>query len=104
VIDLSCKLNCHTKPWYIVRQGVFYGKTKLTVRVSRDLLERAKRYARAHDTTLTRLVSEYLRRLGAQYGPLSDAPAVGKLSGILSPDASVEDYRKHLENKYGSQT
>jgi hypothetical protein len=77
-------------------------KTKLTIRLPRDLLEGAKQYAKEHDTTLTRLVSEYLRRLGAQDGPLADAPAVRRLSGILSPDASVEDYRKHLENKYGS--
>ena len=40
-------------------------QTKLTVRLHRDLLEGAKQYAREHDTTLTRLVSEYLRQLGA---------------------------------------
>ena len=78
-------------------------KTKLTVRLPRDLLEGAKRYAKEHDTTLTRLVSEYLRQLGTQDDPLADAPAVRRLSGILSPDASVEDYRKYLEKKYGSQ-
>ncbi len=33
---------------------------KLTVRVQRYLLENAKRYARAHDTTLTELISAYL--------------------------------------------
>ena len=32
-------------------------ETKMTVRVPRDLLENAKRYARQHDTALTRLVS-----------------------------------------------
>ena len=78
-------------------------KTKLTVRLPRDLLEGAKRYAKEHDTTLTRLVSEYLRQLSTQDDPLADAPAVRRLSGILSPDASVEDYRKYLEKKYGSQ-
>ena len=38
-------------------------KTTLTVRVPRDLLEGAKRYASEHETTLTRLVSEFLRQL-----------------------------------------
>jgi acetyl esterase/lipase len=61
-------------------------RTKLTVRVSRDLLEGAKRYASEHDTTLTRLVSEFLRQLSIQGDPLDDAPAVRRLSGILSPD------------------
>jgi hypothetical protein len=76
-------------------------KTKLTVRVPRELLERAKRYAHEHNTTLTRLVSEYLRQLSTQGDPLADAPVVRRLSGTLSPDASVEDYYKYLEEKHG---
>jgi len=74
-------------------------KTKLTVRVPRDLLEGAKRYASEHDTTLTRLVSELLRQLSSQGDPLAGAPIVRRLSGTLSQDVSVEDYRKHLEQK-----
>lgn len=77
-------------------------KTKLTIRVPRDLLDGAKQYAGEHNTTLTRLVSEYLRRLGAQDDPLADAPVVRRLSGFLSQDASVEDYGAHLEEKHGA--
>ena len=76
-------------------------KTKLTVRVPRDLLEEAKRYASEHDTTLTRLVSEFLRQLSIQDNPLADAPVVRRLSGTLSPEASIDDYRKYLEKKHG---
>jgi hypothetical protein len=78
-------------------------KTKLTVRVPRDLLEEAKRYASEHDTTLTRIVSEFLHQLSSQGDPLADAPIVRRLSGTLSQDVSVEDYRKHLEQKYGRE-
>jgi hypothetical protein len=78
-------------------------KTKLTIRVPRNLLEGAKRYARENNTTLTRLVSEYLRRLAAEQDPLSDAPIVQRLSGVLSQDVSVEDYRQYLELKYGRE-
>jgi hypothetical protein len=78
-------------------------RTKLTVRVPRDLLEGAKRYAREHNTTLTTLVSEFLRQLSAHDDPLVDAPVVRRLSGVLAPDASLKDYRKHLEEKYGPQ-
>ncbi len=76
-------------------------KTKLTVRVPQDLLKEAKRYAHEHNTTLTRLVSEYLRQLSAQDNPLPDAPVVRRLSGTLSLSASVEDYHRYLEEKHG---
>ena len=76
--------------------------TKLTVRVPQDVLEEAKRYARENQTTLTRLISEYLRQLSPENDPLANAPIVQRLSGTLSQDISVEDYRQHLESKYGS--
>jgi hypothetical protein len=52
---------------------------------------------------LTRLVSEYLRRLADEKGPLADAPTVRRLAGALSSDVSVADYRAYLEEKYGSR-
>ena len=78
-------------------------KTKLTVRIPRDVLEGAKRYARENRTTLTRLISEYLRQLTAQNDPLANAPIVQRLSGTLSRDVSVEDYREYLELKHGQE-
>jgi hypothetical protein len=78
-------------------------KTKLTIRVARELPEEAKRYAEENNTTLTRLVSEYLRRLTIQNDSLAEAPVVRRLSGILSPDASVEEYQKYLASKHGEQ-
>lgn len=76
-------------------------ETKLTIRVRRDLLEGAKRYARENGTTLTRLVSEYLRQLSTQSDPLAHAPVVQRLSGTLAQDISVDDYREYLHRKYG---
>jgi len=78
-------------------------QTKLTIRLSRDLLEGAKRYAKEHNTTLTRLVSEFLRQLSTQDDPLAAAPIVRRLSGTLSQEASLKDYRQYLEGKYGGQ-
>jgi Family of unknown function (DUF6364) len=75
-------------------------ETKLTVRVPRDLLEKAKHFAAQNNTTLTNLIEAYLQRIPAQ-GNLEAAPIVQRLSGMLSPEVSVEDYRKHLEEKYG---
>jgi hypothetical protein len=75
--------------------------TKLTIRVPRDVLEDAKRYAQRNQTTLTRLVSEYLRRLADERSLLAEAPTVRRLAGVLSPDVGVADYQANLEEKYG---
>lgn len=78
-------------------------QTKLTVRVSRDLLENLKRYAWQNDTTITDLIEAYLRRVPVQ-GTLDEAPIVQRLSGSMSTAVSVQDYRAHLEEKYGQKT
>lgn len=75
-------------------------QTKLTVRVPRDLLENLKRYAAENNTTLTDLIEAYLRRIPVQER-LNDAPIVRRLSGILPENISIDDYRKHLKDKYG---
>ena len=77
--------------------------TKLTVRVPRHLLVNAKRYAHAHQTTLTELISAYLQRIPAESEVLDNAPVVRRLTGSLSPEVSVEDYKKHLDEKYGGK-
>jgi hypothetical protein len=74
-------------------------ETKLTVRVPRDLLENIKRYAAQNNTTLTDLIKAYLRHIPIQ-PPLENAPIVRRLTGTLSQDISIQDYRKHLEEKY----
>jgi hypothetical protein len=78
-------------------------ETKLTVRLPRDLLENAKRYARKQNTTVTNLISEYLRRMPASIEILQDAPIVRRLSGTLSKNVSLADYKKHLDAKYGGK-
>ena len=75
-------------------------QTKLTVRVPRDLLENVKRYAAENNTTITDLIEAYLRRIPAQRA-LGDAPIVRRLTGILPDNISIQDYREHLDEKYG---
>jgi hypothetical protein len=74
-------------------------KTKMTVRVPQELLENVKRYATEHNTTLTSLIEAYLRRIPAGQS-MENAPIVRRLSGSLTPDVTVQDYKKHLEDKY----
>ena len=74
--------------------------SKLTVRLPEHLLDNFKRYAARNNTTLTALIEAYLRQLPPQ-DELGDAPIVRRLSGVLSQDMSIQDYRQHLEEKYG---
>jgi hypothetical protein len=78
-------------------------ETKLTIRLPRKLLENAKRYARQQNTTLTQLISEYLVQIPVPSKELENAPIVRRLSGTLSQDVSVDDYKKHLQEKYGAK-
>jgi hypothetical protein len=75
--------------------------TKLTVRVSRRLLENAKRFAKENNTTLTELISAYLKQLPVEESVLDEAPIVRRLTGSLSTEITVEEYKKFLEDKYG---
>ncbi len=76
-------------------------ETKLTIRVPRQVLEDAKRYARQRNTTVTRLVSHYLQQVTTSGHPLAEAPIVRRLSGTLPKDLTIDDYCRHLEDKYG---
>ena len=75
--------------------------TKLTIRLPRELLENAKRYARQQNTTLTKLVGEYLRHIPASKPMLDNAPLVRRLLGTLSNKVATTEYKKHIEEKYG---
>ena len=77
--------------------------TKLTVRVPRHLLANAKRYARLHNTTLTDLISSYLRRIPSESETFESSPLVRQLTGLISPDVTIEDYKNHLDEKYGGR-
>jgi len=76
-------------------------ETKLTIRIDRATLERAKLYAAEHGTSLTRLVTNHLESLGTHTDATQDAPVTQRLTGILPPEASRQDYREHIERKHG---
>ena len=74
-------------------------ETKLTVRIARNLLENAKRYASENNTTLNSLIGAYLEQLPVKH-PMENAPLVRKLSGCISSSVLVESYHMHLDKKY----
>jgi hypothetical protein len=73
---------------------------KLTLRISQEVLDEAKRYAREHGTSLTRLVTAYLDRLGREGDPLESAPITRRLAGSLPSGVGRSEYLEHLERKH----
>jgi hypothetical protein len=74
-------------------------KKKLTLSVDERVIERARRYSTRHNTSISQLVTNYLSQLDAP-SETAPAPWVQRLRGILPSDTSVEDHRRHLEEKH----
>jgi len=73
---------------------------KLTLSIDAATVNKAKRYVAAHGTSLSRLLTQYLASLPDEIRqPLP--PRVTRLSGILPPQISVDEYKTHLQGKYG---
>lgn len=80
--------------------------TKLTLKLDKDVIEQAKRYARHKQQSLSGLVENYFRFLVIQEQEPETpdiSPIVQQLSGILEPvdDQQLrEDYTDYLLRKY----
>jgi len=74
---------------------------KLTVRLPKNDLEFAKRYAQAHRITVTELIDRYLRSLQGEVGSIH--PEVEKISGLIPAEVELDaraEYREHVLEKY----
>lgn len=76
---------------------------KLTLRLDRDVIERAKAYSREVGKPVSRLVEEYFEIVTSRRGAESSCtPRVQRLRGILAGSLLDEqDYRDYLETKNG---
>lgn len=72
-------------------------KKKLTLSVDEAVVERAKRFSRRNQTTVSRLVTDFLASLETEAG---STPVVTRLRGILPPTVTRDEYRDHLETKH----
>jgi len=73
-------------------------KTKLTLSVDDAVIRKAKRFSQRHNTTVSRLVTEFLASL--EDSESRAMPLVSKLTGVLSPAVTREEYREHLRRKH----
>jgi len=76
--------------------------TKLTLRMDKDLVAKAKHEAKHRGKSVSGMVADYFAALGEEVQPADMVPPVtASLFGVLKK-ASVteEDYREHLKDKY----
>ena len=79
-------------------------KKRLNITLDPDVVERARRYTRDHNTSISKLVGEFLARLPVEDQPTPPdlGPTVKRLVGIARGGPDREEYRRHLLEKYGS--
>jgi hypothetical protein len=87
------------------RREEFGMPVKLTLSVEKSVIERAKRFSRRQNKSLSKLVEGYLRKLtGVQSGQEEITPKVAALSGVISPGSLRRvrkvDYAGFLTEKY----
>ena len=76
-------------------------KKKLTLRMNKRLIERAKLYAAKHNISVSELVETFFLRL-EDTGVEAHTPLVRQLTGILPESVDVEQtYADHLMAKHG---
>jgi hypothetical protein len=79
--------------------------TKLTLKLNKKAIERAKKYARKNNQSLSSMVENYFYLISDKDIPseINISPNVLELSGIISlqEDFSIKEiYGKHIEEKY----
>ncbi len=81
-------------------------ETKLTLRINDNVIERAKKYARNHKTSLSKMIEAYLDSITSQKNTTekqSITPLVESLIGVIDLPAAYDyrkDYRDYIVDKY----
>ncbi|WP_457677768.1 DUF6364 family protein [Thermovibrio sp.] len=74
-------------------------KTKLTLRLEKGVIERAKEYSSKRGESVSQMVEKFFRALSAEEEEIT--PTVRKLKGLLKNlEVKESDYKKFLEEKY----
>jgi Family of unknown function (DUF6364) len=76
-------------------------QTKLTLTIEQTVIEQAKRYARAKNRSVSKLVEEYLSNISGQTRgaaiQLEQTPITKRLTGALAKHDTKQDYTELLE-------
>jgi deoxyxylulose-5-phosphate synthase len=77
--------------------------TKLTLKINKRIIERAKKYAKQRETSLSKMVENYLQTLtNKEEKNEAISPLVESLSGVIKFQDSdyKKDYTDFLSEKY----
>ncbi|NBP68077.1 MAG: hypothetical protein EBR30_16270 [Cytophagia bacterium] len=80
-------------------------ETKLTLKLKRTTIERGKRFAKKRNTSLSKLVANYLEKITEVDEEEQISPLVKSLVGVVKKDKKGwkehrNDYTDHLIKKY----
>jgi hypothetical protein len=78
--------------------------TKLTLRLNKTVIEKAKDYAHIQNISLSKMIESYLESLTRKSAEATDiSPLVESLSGVIQPDDHFDfrkDYTNYLTDKH----
>ncbi len=77
-------------------------RRKLTLTVDETVVARAHAYSEVHGTSISQLVTDFLTslpRMGDEQHAVY-TPTVRRLLGLLPSETALDDYRRHLDEKY----
>jgi hypothetical protein len=78
--------------------------TKLTLRLNKGVIDRAKAYAHDRNTSLSRMIESYLESITSQNVSTTEiSPLVESLSGVVELDENFDfkkEYSSYLTKKY----
>lgn len=75
--------------------------SKLTLKLEKEVIEKAKFYAKSQHTSLSRLIENYLMTITSEDDQESITPLVKSLSGIIDlREDQKDDYSDYLTKKY----
>ena len=78
--------------------------SKLTLKLSSNVITRAKKYAKKHNTSLSKMIEAYLDSVtGEKSSEIEITPLVKSLSGVIELPEDYDyrkDYTDYLDQKY----
>jgi len=78
--------------------------TKLTIKLDEHIIERAKKYAKERNTSLSKLVANYFDKISMESVVEEEiTPLIKSLSGIVPPISEQDEkeaYAIYLKEKY----
>ena len=79
-------------------------ESKLTLRLKKNVIDQAKKYATDHETSLSKMIENYLSAITTESKSIENiSPLVQSLSGVIQltqDENPKEKYHEHLNEKY----